>query len=233
MARSIRVLSANLWWENSEIDGVVELIQRHRIDVLAVQELSAEAAEAISAELPYGQLEPHARGDDFLGMGIALRQPAAYEQIPLHFRPARRVVLDPAEWEGLARPFELVNVHIHAPHSIRPFPSFLVRHRQMNDFERFIDKEPSDARVVVGDFNATPLWSVYRRMARRFSDGAVLCAEREGRPVEPTWGPSPRSPRLLRIDHAMVRGLELDTFQVIDIPGSDHSGLLFDCYPSD
>ena len=88
------------------------------------------------------------------------------------------------------------------------------------------------ARLVVGDYNATPLWSVYRRMALLFSDGAIQSAQRDGRPLEPTWGPTARGPRMLRIDHAMVRGLEVENFQVVEIPGSDHSGLVFDCSPS-
>jgi len=229
VSKSVRVFSGNLWWGRADPDGLVDLIRRNRIDVFAAQELGFENAEAISSELPFGALEP---GKSFHGMGIALRHPAHFSQIPLYHRPARRVVLDPAEWEGLSRPLDLVNVHIQAPHAMRPFPSVLVRHRQMSGLERFFEENPSDARLVVGDYNATPLWSVYRRMARLFSDGAIQSAQREGRPVERTWGPTAESPRMLRIDHAMVRGLMVENFQVVDIPGSDHSGLVFDCSPS-
>lgn len=229
MGNSIRVFSGNLWWGKADSEGLVELIRRHEIDVFAAQELGFENAEAISSELPYGTLDP---SSSFFGMGIALRRPAEFSQIPLYHRAARRVVLDPSEWDGLSRPLDLVNIHIQAPHAIRPFPSPWVRHRQVSDLERFFAENPSDARLVVGDYNATPLWPVYRRMARMFSDGAIQSAQREGRPVEATWGPTSGSPRMLRIDHAMVRGLEVENFQVVDIPGSDHSGLVFDCAPS-
>lgn len=229
MGNSIRVFSGNLWWGKADPDGLIDLIRRHEVDVFAAQELGFETAEAISSELAFGSLHP---SDCFRGMGIALRNPARFSEIPLYYRSARRVVLDPSDWEGLSRPLDLVNVHIHAPHAVRPFPSVLVRHRQVSGLERFFEANPSDARLVVGDYNATPLWSVYRRMARMFSDGAIQSAQREGRPVERTWGPTAESPRLLRIDHAMVRGLEVENFQVVDIPGSDHSGLLFDCTPS-
>jgi len=229
LGNSIRVFSGNLWWGKADPDGLIDLIRRHEIDVFAAQELGFETAEAISSELPFGCLEP---GEKFMGMGIALRRPAGDSRIPLYHRSARRVVLDPAEWDGLSRPLDMVNVHIQAPHAIRPFPSVWVRHRQMSGLERFFRENPSDARLVVGDYNATPAWSVYRRMARMFSDGAIQCAQREGCQVERTWGPTAESPRLLRIDHAMVRGLEVENFQVVDIPGSDHSGLVFDCSPS-
>lgn len=229
MGQSVRVFSGNLLWGRADPESLIDLIRRHEIDVFAAQELGFETAEAIGSELPFGCLEP---GEEFLGMGIALRRPGTYQQIPLEFRAARQVVLDPFEWEGLSRPLELVNVHIQAPHALSPFPATWVRHRQVVGLERYFADHPSDARLMVGDYNATPHWPVYRRMARIFSDGAIQCAQREGRAVEPTWGPTPESRRLLRIDHAMVRGVEVENFRVIDIPGSDHSGLLFDCAPS-
>jgi hypothetical protein len=30
----------------------------------------------------------------------------------------------------------------------------------------------------------------------------------------------------------MAKGLDVDGFRVVDIPGSDHSGILFDCRPT-
>ncbi len=229
MARSIRVFSGNLWWGKADPDGLVELIREHKVDVFAAQEMGFENAEAIATELPFGTLEPD---NTYQGMGIALRHPAKYERIPLAYRDARRVVLEPSEWEGLERAIDFVNVHFQAPHSIRPFPSALVRLRQVQGMERFFSENPSDARVVVGDYNAAPGWPLYRRMARSLTDGALRAAQREGSSVAPTWGPSATSPRLFRIDHAMVRGMEVENFRVVDIPGSDHSGLVFDCSPS-
>jgi endonuclease/exonuclease/phosphatase family metal-dependent hydrolase len=223
------VFSGNLWWGKADSDGLVDLIREHNVDVFATQEMGFENAEAISSELPYGMLEPD---HQFQGMGIALRHPAKYERIPLTFRDARRVVLEPAEWGGLERAIDFVNVHFQAPHSPWPFPPPLIRFRQMRGMERFFAENPSDARIVVGDYNAAPGWPLYRRMTRHLTDAALRSAEREGRTVEPTWGPTAESRRLFRIDHAMVRGIEVENFRVVDIPGSDHSGLIFDCSPT-
>ncbi|MEO1934020.1 MAG: endonuclease/exonuclease/phosphatase family protein [Myxococcales bacterium] len=228
MAGSIRVLSGNLWWGKADPDGLIDLIRDYQVDVFAAQELGHENAEAISSELPHGCLEPDGA---FQGMGIALRHPGAYDRIPMYFRDARRVVLQPADWPGLECPVDLVNVHFHAPHAIRPFPSVMVRWRQARDLDKFLDANASDTRLIVGDYNATPHWPLYKRYLRRFSDGAIEAAQREGRAVQGTWGPRPGSPRLLRIDHAMVRGLTVERFKVVGIPGSDHSALIFDCTP--
>ena len=89
LARSIRVISGNLWWGKADPDGLVDLIREHQVDVFATQEMGLENAEAIATELPFGTLEPD---ETFQGMGIALRRPAKYERIPLPFRDARRVV---------------------------------------------------------------------------------------------------------------------------------------------
>ena len=229
MAGSIRVFSGNLWLGRAEPEALVELIRRYQIDVFAAQELGHAAAEAVSSELGYGCLEPH---ETFHGMGIAMRHPGRYERVPMTYRDARRVVLDPKDWLGLERPVDLINVHFQAPHAIHPFPSVRVRHEQARALEAFVASNPSDARLVVGDYNATPAWPLYRRMARLFEDGAIQSARKEGRRVEPTWGHRPGSRRLIRIDHAMVRGIDVQGFRVVEIPGSDHSGILFDCAPA-
>lgn len=229
MSKSIRVFSGNLWWGKAEPEALVDLIRRNDVDVFCAQELGWANAEAIASELPFGCLEPD---DTYQGMGVATRYPVDYAQIPLTFRPARRAVFDPAVWQGLPRTVEIVNIHFQAPHSMEPFPPTRVRAQQAEGLEHFFEANPSDARLLVGDYNATPAWPLYWRMRRAgFADGAAECARREGRRTERTWGPKPESPRLFRIDHALVRGLMLENFRVVEIPGSDHSGLLFDLRP--
>jgi len=228
LAGSIRIFSGNLCWGRASSEALVELIRKHRVDVFAAQELGFENAEAISSELPHGLLEPH---EGFMGMGIASRAPVETSRIPLPHRDARRAQLAPSDWPGLEQPVCLVNVHFQAPHAMRPFPSLWLRRRQAQAFEAFLLANPSEARCVVGDYNATPAWPLYRRMRRHLEDAAVHAARREGRPVRPTWGPRAESRRLLRIDHALVRGLEIQSFQVVDLPGSDHSGILLECAP--
>jgi len=82
------------------------------------------------------------------------------------------------------------------------------------------------ARLLVGDFNATTYWPWYRRMASQFTDAAVTVAEKAGTAPKPTWGPWPGAPKLLRIDHGFLRGLEVQEFEVFEVLGSDHSALV-------
>ena len=81
---------------------------------------------------------------------------------------------------------------------------------------------------MVGDFNSTPIWPVYRRIASHLTDAAVAAAKKLNRRPANTWGPWHGSPRLLRIDHGFVRGVEVEQFHVVDIPMSDHSAVVMD-----
>jgi endonuclease/exonuclease/phosphatase family metal-dependent hydrolase len=82
--------------------------------------------------------------------------------------------------------------------------------------------------MLVGDLNATPGWPVYHRLVARLHDAALQVAARSGTRPEPTWGLRSDSTRWLRIDHALVSGVEVDALRVVDVPGSDHSALVID-----
>lgn len=243
-------MSANLWSGAAHPEALAGLVASLEIDVLATQELTADQADAIGEVLPFGLLEPHPK---YHGMGIALRHPARVDHIEMPFRSARRARLGAGDWPDLGRDVEVLNVHVAAPH-VGPLGSgFPKRRQQLRQLERYLidghqqrdarDRGPTEgetaspdqaaprAQVLVGDFNSTPVWPVYRRLSRLMTDGAVVVAQRRGRPVRPTWGPWSGSPRLLRIDHGFVRGLDVEEFRVVEVPGSDHSAVVMDVVP--
>ncbi|HKJ23856.1 MAG TPA: endonuclease/exonuclease/phosphatase family protein, partial [Myxococcota bacterium] len=147
-----------------------------RADVVAVQELAPAQAEALAARFPHGRLAPRA---DYDGGGIALARPAEVEPLPLAERHGYRVTLDPGTWPALARPLEILNVHVYAPHAFRGLGLWL-RWPQFRRLAEQLARPAPSGRVVVGDFNATPLWPVYWRMAARMEDAARTVARREG-----------------------------------------------------
>ncbi|MDH3259537.1 MAG: endonuclease/exonuclease/phosphatase family protein [Acidimicrobiia bacterium] len=216
--RTLRILTANLYAERLDVGGFRELLKDLDLDVAVVQELSFAAAEVLGGVLPYGMLVPE-EGHD--GRGLALKAPAEMERLPMTFRDGLIARLEPPEWPGS---LEIINIHMANPIMWPPWQSVRSRGRQLGVLLAHLGSPGS--RLVAGDFNASPAWPVYRRLAARLDDAAVLVTkERGGRPVR-TWGPTPSMPRLLRIDHVFVEGLRpLDTRRVT-IPGSDHSGLL-------
>jgi hypothetical protein len=221
----LRVMSANLWWGRADPAALMASVRELEIDALCCQELGFEQAEAIREELGFGQLSPAA---DASGTGIALRRPAAIQVVPMTYRPLHVARLSPADWPGLGAPVELATTHLAAPH-IKPYGSGpWVRRRQTRELERYLLDNPVGRRALVGDFNSTPLWPAYRRIASQLTDAAVEVAKASGRPALPTWGPTSGSRRLLRIDHSFVRGMTPLDFKVVRVLGSDHDAIVID-----
>jgi endonuclease/exonuclease/phosphatase family metal-dependent hydrolase len=240
LGQSLRILSANLWAGKADPEAFADLVGAMAVDVVACQEIDPAQAEALRGVLPYGLFEPDER---FRGMALALRRPGQAARVPMHFRDARVAWLSPRDWPEIPTPLEIINVHIIAPHlGFIPIWPLLQRRRQLASLEGYLanghalrpfdlgaeeDSSPG-GRVLIGDFNATPIWGVYRRIASQLTDAAIAVAQQSGRPVRSTWGPWHGSPRLLRIDHGFVSGLRVDEFQVVDVLGSDHSAIVMD-----
>ncbi len=220
---TLRILTANLWNGGADPDRLAALLEHHRVDVAAFQELAPEQARAVARVLPHGRLEPHRA---HLGMGIALRHPAEVSRLPLPCRDARLARLAPPGWPVGERGLEVVNLHIMGFHVWPWLRSHRIRRAQLRGVLAYLATSPARPRVVVGDLNATPGMGVHRRLARHLEDAAVVAARRAGRTPAATWGPRPGSPRLLRIDHAFCRGVRTARVEVVAIPGSDHSGVL-------
>jgi endonuclease/exonuclease/phosphatase family metal-dependent hydrolase len=222
---SFRLLTANLLEGRADAASFVDLVLRLDVDVVAVQELGDGQARALAAVMRHGLLLP-GRGAE--GMGLALREPADVRRLPLPRCDAlaTRLVLPGA---GTV---EVINVHVAAPHRPPVWASLTDRPRQLRRLLAHLDAEPRRPCALVGDLNATPLWPVYRRLAARLEDAAVVAARREGRRPGRTWGPWPGAPRLLRIDHVLVRGLAVRGCRVAPVPGSDHSALVAELAPA-
>jgi endonuclease/exonuclease/phosphatase (EEP) superfamily protein YafD len=223
--RRLRIVSANLLNGGADPGAFAELIDRLAADVVATQEMSPEQADALARVLPHGRLEP---ARNFTGMGIALREPAKVRLLELPLRSARVVDLQWPQPSGAPLELEVCNVHVQAPHSPPHRYAFGYRRGQLHGLLRHLQGSPQRRRVVIGDFNATPLWPVYRRLAAHLTDAALVAARRHGRSVRPTWGPWPGAPRLLRIDHAFVHGVVVEDFQVLPVAGGDHSAIVVD-----
>ena len=225
MGGHVRILTGNLCNGAADERELAELVRSTGVDLVAVQELGHAQAEALAEVLPYGRLEP---ASDYTGMGIALRRPASLARVPLVYRDARVAQLDPEAWPELPRPIEIINVHIASPLILPIWSQPVRRHRQVSGVLDYIGLTPERSRAVVGDFNATPMWPVYWRMAARLRDLALAHArERKTRPRR-TWPRWRGGVRFLRIDHCFAQGLTAHDLQVVELPGSDHFGLLID-----
>ena len=225
MAGRLRILTANLWNGCADPERFAQLLQDEAVDVVCVQELGPDQADALASVLPHGRLEP---ATDHNGMGIALRGPAEVGQLALRCRPLRSARLDPKEWPGLAEPLCIWNAHVCAPHCFPVLRSLAIRRHQLKELLGHLRARDPRRLVLAGDFNATPAWPLYRLLAEELRDAALDAATRRGKSAPPTWGPWSGAPRLLRIDHAFVRGVEVLDARTLRVAGSDHDALCVD-----
>jgi len=225
MGGHLRILSANLASGKADPQAFADLVQSLRPDALAVQELTPEQAEALAPLFAYGSLEP---ARDYRGMGLALSAPAKVERLPLDYRPARMARLEPAAWPQLRRPVEVINVHFSAPVARPYWRQPARRYRQVRRLVQHLEASPDQARAVVGDYNATPLWPAYRTVSKRLEDLPARFARQQGRRPARTWRRWMGGPCLLRIDHCLANGLEADHVELHDVRGSDHRAVQID-----
>jgi endonuclease/exonuclease/phosphatase family metal-dependent hydrolase len=220
----LRVLSANLRLGLADARSFAVLVRELEVDVVAVQELGPSQAEQLTPLFPHGKLEPTLEGT---GLGIALRRPGEVERLALPGRDARVARLAAGDWPGLSRDIEIVNAHLANP--IFDVPACW-RHRrgQVAGLVSYLSNAAPFPRALVGDLNSSPRWPAYRRLAEALDDAAEIAAAWQGRAAERTWGPYPGAPRLLRIDHVLVDGLEVLDFRVVPVAGSDHSAVVAD-----
>jgi len=226
VAARLRILSANLWNGAADPEALLRLLREEDVDAACLQELTPDCAEAVASVLPEGRLAP---AEDGHGAGIALRAPAEIETLPLVRRALCRAQLHTKHWPGLSAPLSLWNLHLWAPHD--GWRSLAIRRAQLGALLAEIDTEPAGPLVLAGDFNATPLWPAYRRIASRLDDAAALCAARSGGRPGRTWAPwagGPQRRRWLRIDHVFARGVEVLELRRLHLPGSDHDALCAD-----
>ncbi|MDZ7644653.1 MAG: endonuclease/exonuclease/phosphatase family protein [Woeseiaceae bacterium] len=219
----ITVLSCNLLAGRADARALARIIDERDVDIVCAQELSLALAAELAKRLPHGDLQ---HDQVHRGSAIASRRPIDLRRLELPGRAGWIARLAPEEWNPLQVPIEIVNVHISAPHLWPYFPNRVRRRAQLDLL--LADRAASDdvPHAILGDFNASPAWPVYRQMRSRYDD-AALAARRGNAPLANTWPSLPAIGLrgLIRIDHCFTRGLVAHSVEVLDLPGSDHLAL--------
>jgi endonuclease/exonuclease/phosphatase family metal-dependent hydrolase len=217
----LRILTQNLYNGRADPEALGRLIEQLRPDVIAVQELSANAARVLEAWGDEGLLDPR---DDTTGMGMVLRGGAKLFRPEFPVRQPIVARLRGSDWD-LTSDVQVVNAHLMNP-IVRPLSATRrLRSQELAGLRALLaTATPTEARIVVGDLNSSPAWPLYQQLRRIATDAA-----KQAGTAKRTWGPRPRSPRLLRIDHVFLAGPIRGTrTKVVRLAGADHSGLLVD-----
>ncbi|WP_299489059.1 endonuclease/exonuclease/phosphatase family protein [Acaryochloris sp. IP29b_bin.137] len=210
----LRVMSYNIWTQNSDYAAIQQSIQQENPDILFLTEINLSVMDEIKNRLDY----PYHQHSKLGSNAIFSRYPllsvtAEYPNVTdhgLNFSLVAQVQM----------PQELLTViGIHPPIPLTR-SSFAVRNQQFERIAPFIEKI-SNRVIVMGDFNTSP-WSPY---FSQFLQAADLSSVTQGQGIWATWSYESTFPHLLAkipIDHIASRGFDGIEAWVGQANGSDH-----------
>ncbi|WP_372471788.1 endonuclease/exonuclease/phosphatase family protein [Micromonospora trifolii] len=215
---TVRLLTANLLAGAGDAQTLVELVRRHRVDVLTVQEFTPDAQVALdrlglATLLPHRQLNPEVGTP---GSGL-------YSRWPITDGGVRRNL----EGWGFSQAYATVSVPGGSPVRVESaHPSAPYALDQVGAWRADLAAQPTATpdgglRILAGDFNATLDHSPLRALLR---SGYVDAADATGKGLTGTWGPydGDLTPPVT-IDHVLVDNrIAVRSVKVLDLPGTDH-----------
>lgn len=212
------VLSTNVHHGTADPEVLVELVDRRRPELLAIQELTPSfdrelRRAGIDRLLPNAILETR-RGVSGAGLYSRLPMRKIAGSQAFSFRQPRALLRLPG-----GRRIRVVDVH--------PYPP---QRNAVDEWSAALESLPSTGRgipwVLVGDFNATLDHSQLREILDR---GYRDAGEVAGEGLEPTWPADDWASRLpgVTIDHVLADSrLGVVDYEVEELPGSDHRPVL-------
>ena len=215
---TVRLVTANLRYGRSDPAAVLELAYRSA-DVLTVQELTPELADALSSagidtEFPHRVLRPRERA---AGVGLWSRYPISRTDEDDGFE--RGFIAVAVRIPGTTADTTVVCTHMSPPRS-----AFHKWHADLARLGPALQRLGSEGPVIVGcDLNATPDVFEFRRLLTGgYRDGAAQAGAGLTR-THPDHAPVPR---LLAVDHVLTRGATVTSMRLARVIGSDHLALV-------
>jgi endonuclease/exonuclease/phosphatase (EEP) superfamily protein YafD len=218
----LRVMSTNMRVGGADTTTIVDLVRRHRVDVLTIQEITPDAqarlvAAGLETPLPHSE---RSAADGVIGSAVFSRYrltDATTRVNPGEFRQVEATVQVPG-----TRPVPVESVH--------PVPP--ARGDRIADWQAGLRGQTpatpdGPARVLAGDFNATLDHAELRRL---IDTGYRDAASVVGLGLTPTWpyagGLEGIAPPVA-IDHILVdRRIGVRDFRAYTIANTDHRAII-------
>jgi len=220
-ALCLRVLSLNVQAGSVDPAIVLSNLERYKVNVLALQELSQEtvhrlANAGVTDLLPFCHLDPRPGST---GTGLWARWPLVpLSPVPDLIAAAPRARIDLPAGRTLT---------LTAVHPIAPVSGQDRRWEEELMLIRSTLAQTDGPQVVAGDFNASRDHRPFRDLlAAGFLDCADVAQKRSWPGF--TWPVGHAFPPVMRLDHVLVQraGATVRESRVVRVPGSDHRGVL-------
>ena len=217
----LRVASANLWFENTRIGEVDDALARLDADVIVLSEYTPEHQAALQASPLADDYEFRTDRSGPFADGIAVwsRLPIQVDgELDTYYGSLDVTVAGP---DG--------DVRIVAMHVPTPLVDIDGWHRDLRTAEE-VGRSVAGRTLLIGDLNASFWHPDFRRLLDAgFADANAI----HGTGFSPSWPTTWVVPPFVRLDHALTAGGLVSTdVEDVDIPGSDHLGLVVTVAPA-
>ena len=216
----LRVMQANLMVGQADPTAVVDQARKNSVDVVTIQELTDASVIGLTDAgmndlFPYSYLRPYATGGG--GAGIYSRLPLSDSRELNGYGPMNletRVDVPDSE------PILLLAVH-PGPAYITPADIWTA---ELDTLRSDLEAAAGTGPVIVsGDFNTTYSHKKFRNLLDAgYSDAAAQL----GKGLVPTYPTDKGTPAVVGIDHILSNSGHALSLERIDLPGSDHHGLI-------
>ncbi|MDP6908103.1 MAG: endonuclease/exonuclease/phosphatase family protein, partial [Flavobacteriales bacterium] len=204
----------NLYHHNDAINESIDTILLSQADVVTIQELNSRWSEKLKKELKSSHpfVIEETWDNCCYGIGLYSKFPITSHEI-VHFDsiPAIEAILDVR-----GKAVTVISLHTQAPAFPNKTP---VRNAQLNLISEIINKNEKPC-VLVGDFNIVPWDGFFKQFLKRTAMKRVRIG------LQPTY-PMDLGIPLIPIDHILYsKEFEPTSCETVNIPGSDHKGLI-------
>jgi endonuclease/exonuclease/phosphatase (EEP) superfamily protein YafD len=219
---TVVVMQANIYFGRADATALTDRVRTHRVDILTVSELTEPAvlrleAAGLGDQLPYRFVQPVDGGG---GIGIFSRYPLRDGELLPGFvlNNARAVATVPG----------FGDVGVYALHPQPPYP--MPVEGWAAELSRLAEVlGAARGPLLVGaDLNSTYDHQRFRALLARDAGAPALvdAAEATGAGVVATYPADRPFPAFVAIDHVLARDGSPQDFQRVDLPGSDHYGVV-------
>lgn len=206
---NLRVLHANVLFENENYEPILAMIAREQPDLCVIAEATPALYERVRRALPQYPYRSFSHAKRYCWNLVLSRTPFVRDSVAL--RDYRTVAL---RTRIRGREVGLVTVHPRTP----ILPSWFAWRNAQLGFAFSYARRQAIPTLLVGDFNVSPWSPVYRKLTEK--KGLTAC--RRGFGLKPTWI-SPLPFVQLPIDHVFVNdGLRPVSFHTLPAGDSDH-----------
>jgi endonuclease/exonuclease/phosphatase (EEP) superfamily protein YafD len=215
------VVSVNLWYQNERVDEVADELADLDADVIVFSEYtpshqSVLAASAVATRYPH---RVERNGDRPTGAAVWSRWPLSDNGLLDTYHSSLDVTV--AGPDG--------DVRLVAMHMVTPFDDLDGWQRDLA-IARTIGRTTDGPTLLIGDLNSSYWHPGFRRLLDAGFVDAHLAA---GSGFSTSWPINRVVPAFVRLDHALTAGGLVSTAVAdLDVPGSDHRGVLVSVAPA-